>query len=960
MRLQRLALFATAATACLLGPSLTDCKSDAPTTPDARPLGNSVPVTGNVQIDGLQGPVDVVRDSFGMIHIYATSVADALRVQGYQVARDRSVQLELIRRLSEGRAAEVFGNVSAGLIDNDISARTIGLTRVAQKMCDALDAKSDERVWLDAFADGVSQYYARVQTGDEQLPKGMIGLNPSILTKWSCTDSLAIARFQSQNLSFDADSDIERQAYLDKVRTVFSDTAVDPDLKARAGFIRDTLRWAPLDPTTTLPGFPNDANHTQAFTGDKAQFDHTVHTVASNVTLPAGLVDDARAWIDSQAGSERVFGDRLTRGSNNWMVNANKSATGHAMVANDPHLSLGSPAVFWMVHLSVHAKPGGDTSKDLESAGLSFPGIPGLILGFNEHVAWGATTANYDVTDVYKETLSPDGASVKFKGQDVAIQKIHESIKVAGGPPVEYDVLVVPHHGPIVPNIVNHQVVAPDPLKGALSYRWTGLDPTKEISAVIGLMYSKNVEDVRGALRNFGVGAENWVSADDSGNTFYSTQSIVPQRMSGALAWDALKYQGTLPMFVLPGDGTAEWTTPLEEAFMPHVKNPAAGFLATANADQAGVTLDNDPSSHKLPNGTSVYLAGDYDLGLRLGRITKRLQNVGHPISLDDMASIQADVHSGFGERLAPKLIDAITAANDEKKTPGAHPDLATVVSDPRFGPAKLDELSGWLAAWGQNDYSADSGMSADDNTPVSEAKEAANSQATLVFNMWLVQMGKLTLDDELGLLAGAPVPLEVPRVLTWIMTAPKTDIGTLDQATQESILFDDLKTKSLKETKNQLAITALLDAVDVLVKKLGTDRSKWRWGALHAIRFSSIVGLWNNFSNPTADNPTFPLGFPRHGELHTIDVANYGSHPGKLDDVNFTYGSGPTQRLVVDMDPKGPVARNVLPGGEVWDPADPHFKDQAEMWRRNQNHPVWMARADVIKDAKERIVYAK
>lgn len=957
MRTAHLALLTATAVVCSFAHSTTGCKSETG-TPDARPLGTSVPVTGNVQLDGLAGPVDVVRDSFGMIHIYATSVADAIRTQGYQVARDRSVQLELIRRTAEGRTAEVFGNVSLGLIDDDITQRTIGLTRVASKMCDALDPKSDERVWLDAFADGVSQYYARVQTGDEQLPKGMIGLNPAILTKWSCADSLAIARYQSQALSFDSDSDIERQGYLDKVRSVFTDTSMDPDLKARAGFIRDTMRWAALDPTTTLPGFPNDTNQTMSFGGNKGA--SPSKPIAANVTLAPGLMDDVRGWLDAQAKDERVFGDRLSRGSNNWMVSAGKSATGHAMIASDPHLSLGSPAVFWMVHLSVHAKPGGDASKDLESAGLSFPGIPGLILGFNEHVAWGATTANYDVTDAYQETLSPDGASVKFKGQDVPLQKIHETIAVAGGAPVEYDVLIVPHHGPIVPNIVKHAVVPPDPKKGAISYRWTGLDPTKEISAVIGLMYAKDVEGFRVAIRNFGVGAQNWVVADDSGNTFYTSQSIVPQRMPGALAWDALKYQGTLPMLVLPGDGSAEWTAPLDEAFIPHVKNPSAGFLATANADQTGVTLDNDPSNDKLPNGQPVYIGGDYDLGLRLGRITKRLQNVGHPIALDDLASIQADVHSGFGERLAPVLTLAVNAAKDEKKTPGTHPDLTAIAADPRFAAANVDELTGWLAQWSANDYSADSGVSPDDGSPVSDGKEKVNSQATLLFNVWLVHMGKRTLDDELALLAGAPLPVEVPRVLAWICTAPKDQLGTLDMMSGESILFDDLTTKIVKETKNQLAITALLDSVDWLTNKLGGDRNKWRWGSLHGIRFNSLVGLWNNFSNPTADDARFPLGFPRHGELHTVDVANYGSHPGKVADLGFTYGSGPTQRLVVEMDPKGPIARNALPGGEVWDPADPHFKDQAEMWRRNQNHPVWLARADVIKDAKERIVYAK
>lgn len=955
MRLSRLALLATAAATCLFAPTTTSCDSKSSAATDDRPLGNAVPVTGNVRLDNLDGPVDVVRDSFGVIHIYATSVADAFRVQAYQVARDRTVQLELLRRFSEGRTAEVFGDVSPGLIDDDIANRTEGLTRTAQAIYASLDPSSELKTILDAYADGVSQYYARVQTGDEELPKGTVGFQAKFLTPWTGVDSLAIGRFQSEQLSFDADSDISRQGYLDGVRATFTGTSMDPDIKARAGFIRDTLRWAPLDPQTVLPGFPNDGTHTMSLT-------HTGRAApAPNVTLAPELYRDVAPWIAAQRAGEKTFGDRASRGSNNWMVSPSKSATGHAMIASDPHLSLSSPAVFWMAHINVTAKPGQDASKNINASGLAFPGIPGFILGYNDDVAWGLTTANYDVTDAYSETLTPDGGSVVFQGKPVAIQKVHETIQVASGAPVEYDVLVVPHHGPIIPTIQNHQVVAPDPKKGALSYRWTGLDPSSEFAALAGMLRAKNVDDARNAVRNFKVGAQNWVIVDTQGNTFYTSQSRIPQRMPGALAWDAVKYQGTLPMFVLPGDGTAEWTHDLDEAFVPHVKNNTVGLLATANADQVGVTLDNDPSNDKTPDGQQVYVGADYDLGLRVGRIMKRLQNVGHPISLDDLASIQADVHSGFGERIVPRLFESIALAQEEAKTPGMHPDLSAIVLDPRFSGANVAELEDWLNKWAtESDFFAESGKN-DDDTDATDPKLVTASQATLLFNVWLAQMGKLTLDDELSLLPpGTPVAIEVPRALSYILNAPKDQLATLDVASNESILFDDVTTKTVKETRHERAIRALLDAVDFLTTKLGGDRTKWRWGALHALRFDSLVGLWSSFSIPPPSDPVFPLGFPRHGELHTVDVANYGSHPGKLADIGFTYGSGPVQRFVVDMDPKGPVVRNVLPGGNVWDTASPYFRDQAEMWRKNQNHPMWLAKADVIADAKERFVYTK
>ncbi len=919
----------------------------------SRPRGDDkVLITDNVQLANLTGPVDAVRDEYGMVHIYATNVGDALRVMGYQVGRDRHVQLELIRRTAEGRMAEAFGDLSPSLIDDDINARTIGLYRVAQTMCDALDPNGPDKQALDAFADGVSQFYARVQSGDEAIPKSVVGFPSVLLTPWTCADSLAVARLQSEALSFDAGSDISRQTFLDAAQSKFVSSSADPEIVKRVGLERDMLRFAPLDPTLVLPaGFPNDATHTQASIVSPTK------PKTSRPKLAHDLLAKAQGWLDAQQSINRIFGDLVTRGSNNWVVGPSLTADAHGIVSSDPHLSLSAPSVFWMVHLSVHAPSGADSSQDLEAAGLAFPGIPVVILGENEHVAWGATTAGYDVTDVYNEALSADASSVTFNGNQVALQKIHESIKIAGGSSVEYDVLVVPHHGPIIPTIVNHAVVAPS--GSALSYRWTGLDPSKEVTAIQNLQRAKSVEDVRTAMRDFGVGAQNWVSADDQGNIFYTSQSRIPKRAPGAVAWDASKYQGTLPMFVLPGDGTAEWTGDLEEAYVPHVKNPSQGFIASANADQVGVTLDNDPSNDKLANGDPVYIGGDFDLGFRVGRITKRIQSLGHPATPDDMASIQADVHSPFGSLLVPKLIAAITAAEAERTSPGSHADLTAIVGDARYTAANVAEVTQWMNAWQtDSDYASESGMNPDDNTPLTDPKVMTASQATLLFEVWMVQMGILTFDDEIKALASGNIP-EVPRMLAYIWTAPDASkLATYDALTGESSLFDDMTTTTVTETANERAIEALLDALDYLNGKYGADRSKWRWGIPHTLTFDALVPIWGALSIPQAGNPTFPTGFPRHGDLHTIDVANFGSYPGSLATLDLTYGSGPTQRFVADVQTPAPISRNALPGGNVWDNASTHFADEAERWRRNQNRPVWIQRADVIADAKERIAY--
>jgi len=924
--------------------STSSSSSPAPTSP----FGDDVAVTSTIAIANLSGPVDVVRDKDGMVHIYATNAADMVRVQGYQVARDRAVQLELIRRFATGRTAELLGDTQKQLIDRDIAMRTVGLHRAAKAMYDALPAGDELKGWLDAFADGVSQFNARIQSGDEQLPKSVIGISHAAFGPWEGWEPLAIGRLQSQQLAYSGDDEIAQTEFVEKARAAFDPQSMDPLVAKRAGFLVDFVRFAPLDPTTALDGFPNDPNHTLDWTPPK--------TTTIRVGVP--LLESTRAWRQGLRGTLDVFGKRGTTGSNNWVVGPSRTASGHAMVASDPHLALSAPAVFWQVQLHYEAPAGQDASKNVNAAGLAFPGIPGIILGFNDHVGWGATVTDYDVTDVYKETLAADGSGVVFNGSTVPFEKVHETIKVAGSPPVEYDVLIVPHHGPIVPNIVNHAVVAPDPKAGALSIKWTGHKPTNELQAVAGMLRAKDVEDVRVAIRNFEVGSQNWVFGDTSGNIFYTTQSTIPTRDKRALAWDPKKFSGTLPCFVLPGDGTAEWTGKIDEAYVPHVKNPPKAYVGTANGDQVGVTLDNDPSNDVLPNGQPGYTGCWHDPGYRVGRIHQRIESVGHPMTLDDMASIQSDARSAIGAALAPKLLDALSHAEEEKGSAGTHADLTSVVASARYQSAPIAEVRDALAKWGTDgDYLSAAGVSLDDGSPSGDAKEALASKATLVFNAWLVRMISATFDDELAKLGDSSPPFDLVRVLVWLMTSDKTKLATFDAAAQDSALFDDLTTTPI-ESRDERAVTALLDALDFLNAKLGADRNAWRWGKLHTIRFESLVSLWSTMSIPPIGDSVFPNGFPRHGDGYNIDVAEYAHHPDKLANVDFSYSAGPTQRFVIDLDPAGPTARNVLPGGEVWDNQSPHFRDQAEQWRRNQNHPIPFTHAQVVAAYEERIQY--
>jgi penicillin amidase len=940
-------LFLLAALSCDQGGSVVGDGG----APSLGPFGNSPAIASTTQLSHLSGPVDVVRDKNGLVHIWATSTTDALRVEGYQCAKDRTVQLELLRRFAEGRTAELLGDADPSLIDQDIAMRTIGLGRVAQQMYDALPAGSELKTWLDAYADGISQFFARVQTGDETLPKGMIGISHSAFTPWTGADSLAVGRLESYELAYTGDSEIAQTAFVQAARTQF------PAGDKRAGINVDLLHFAPLDPTLAMNGFPDDTTHTM------------VHPAPSKRSGPlptpkvsGDVLARAQPYVHASQAVRDVLGRLGVRGSNDWVVGPQLTATGHAMLANDPHLSLSAPSVFWLVQIDAHDPSSSDTSNDLHIQGTAFPGIPGIILGFNQHIAWGATTADYDVTDVYSEKLTPDGSAVVFKGQNVPLQTVREEIAIAGSAPLEYDVLVVPQHGPIVPTIVNHRVVAPDPTKGAMSIAWTGSKPTNELSAVAGYMRASSVEDFRTAVRQFAVGAQNWVVADTSGNIFYTTQSEIPLRAPAAYAWDPKTFSGTLPCFVEAGDGTAEWTGQyLDEAFVPHVKNPAAHYVGTANGDQVGTTLDNDPSDHVLPNGQPIYLGCWHDPGFRVGRIHQLIESAGHPISLDDMATIQADARSALGAKLAPGLLTSLAHAQTEATTPGTYPDLTAVVSSARYKAANVAQIQSLLQQWGQNDYDTPPGVSLDDGSLVSDPAQTADSQATMLFQTWLMRVMQAVLGDELTAIDQNPPPFDyhdLRVVLTYLLTADPRSLATFDTTTHDSALFDDLTTPNVTETRDEDQVTSLLDAIDFLGMQLGSDRNQWRWGKLHTLRFDSLVSLWQALSIPPVGDPQWPNGFPRHGDGFNIDVGEPDAIPVNLADATFTYSQGPTQRFVIDMDPSGPVARNVLPGGEIWDNQSPHFRDEAELWRRNENHPLPFAHDDVLAAAESRTQY--
>ena len=440
---------------------------------------------------------------------------------------------------------------------------------------------------------------------------------------------------------------------------------------------------------------------------------------------------------------------------------------------------------------------------------------------------------------------------------------------------------------------------------------------------------------------SFEVGAQNWVVAFSSGDIFWSTQSRIPIRDSRATTYDPESQTGYGPFFVLPGTGEYEWTDEnLSDRYIPHDYNPAKGYICTANQDEVGVTADGDPFND------AHYLSWDFDLGHRLARIDSVLDELTSRgnVTREEMSELQGDDRSPLGAKLAGVMVAAVDRASEEKQTPGTHDDLTAVVSNAGADFAKTVQMRDKLDAW--TSYRTPAAV---EGEPTSQ--EIADSVAATIFNATVSRLAHLAFDDEVALIANRPWDQKIAKALQWAMLEPEK-LNTYDSDLGDTVLWDDLDTEGFVESRDERILRAMLGALAFLEDELGNDMDGWRWGKLHTVRFSDISGMFGELSIPPEGDEQFPDGFPRHGDNYGVDASNYGL----WDTTNFSYGSGPQQRVVVEMTPDGPNIWNARPGGQTIDPEDEHHADDAELWRKNEVAPLFFKEIDVVENAEERV----
>ncbi|MBI2389337.1 MAG: penicillin acylase family protein [Deltaproteobacteria bacterium] len=917
------------------------CGKDPDTPTPTRPAYahddiDAVPTTERVVLPALQEPVRVIRDKRGMIHVYARNLHDAALAQGFLMARDRAPQMELLRRVAEGRLAAALGQLDTSLAARDITMRAMGLRRTADKYYASLKDGSDAKVIVDGFAQGVTAFYRDLRSKKAQIPNGWLVIPREKYTDWEPQSTLAIARLQTWSLSYWGDDELEYTETLQKAQDTFKSGAADAALAKRAGFAVDALRFEPLEKRTVIDG---PAPTAPAFR------DLRPGGVAAPRVSPA-LWASVRPTLAAMKAT-RDFMGKGGWSSNNWAVSPQKSQSGAAMVASDPHLGRLASSIFYMSALHVLSD---DPSKRFDVGGMAFAGIPGVVLGFNQHIAWGATVAAFDVQDAYRDVIK-DG-KVTLKGEDgsprtVAVEPIKERINYGNGPDVEITLETIPGHGVVLPTIEGDRWVA---RKGdeALAMRWTGMEPSGEFEAFMALNRAKSVDEALTAMLPFQVGAQNFVFADDEGHIGYTTHSWVPTRPKAALAWDAKAWSGQLPCLVMPGDAGLEWNGRLTDAQLPHAKDPAAGYVATANSDQYGFTFDNDPSNDPF------FLACNWDYGLRQKR-ARDLLDAKDKHDLADMARIQGDARSPLGARVGRFFIDVLERAESTRLGVKPVAELEALVKDPRYDVARVQYVLSILKSWRDKaDFDTPAAVVVAGDTPPT-GDDVTASQATLVFNAAMIALHNRALDDEWTAMGKPPWGRDF-RTKTLLRMLEKPEKLATDDGSGESALWDDLATKDVVETRDQQMLLSLLEALDWLVKTYGADPDKWRWGLAHAITFKTLLtGTERQLSIPGPADGFPDAGFPRHGDEGVLDRADYGlGNPGGR--FKFTYSSGPAQRFVAQLAKGALEIRNALPGGNVWRPGEKNFDDEAQLWRRNQNAKVVFTPGEVVPEAAVRI----
>ncbi|MCI4439967.1 penicillin acylase family protein [Tibeticola sp.] len=641
---------------------------------------------GRAPLHGLQAPVEVWRDASDVTHIEARSAPDAWRALGWVHAQERGWQLEFNRRVMHGELSEILGEAT---LPTDRLLRGLGIMRAAQAQYAGLPAEAREA--LAAYAEGINAYHA--QPGVPLQPEfRVLGVAPG---RWTPEDSVGWALMMALDLGGNWGNEFARLSLLERLPT----QRLWELMPAYEGEKPATV--VDLAALYQRLGVYRKSQETPEKVAKKGHFTPASSGFSSKMGAaePAGEAASLAAWAQAFV---RDAGTLEGKGSNNWVVAGSHSTSGKPLLANDPHLGLSAPAIWYFAHLRApeSRRPDGSVIAGVDAIGATFPGLPFVVIGRTAGVAWGVTNTGPDVQDLYLEQINPDNPhQYRTPSGWADFTERREVFKVKGKP----DVVVTmreTRHGPVLSDAQDAYERLIDRSRYAVALRWSALDADNH-TVVAGLASNRarNVPELLQAFSNWHSPMQNAVFADTEGRIGYKAIGRAPLRrpdndirgVAPSPGWEArYDWSGWIGFAQTPQDNPAQ--------------TAARGWIATAN-------------ERITPEGYPYFMGQDWHEPYRAKRIAELL-SARPKHDLESLRAIQADQHSAAAIKIFPWLERAAAASKHplaaaarralegfdgvmaaDRAAPAIHAvwadELTRALIEPRIGTDKLEALYG-------------------------------------------------------------------------------------------------------------------------------------------------------------------------------------------------------------------------------------------------------------------------
>lgn len=531
------------------------------------------------ELKGLKSHVRVVFDDRQVPHIYADNLHDMYYMQGYVTAYHRLWQMEFQTMAAGGRISELVGEKA---IPFDKEQRRIGMVYAAERAIEAFEEDTLTRDIMSAYTDGVNSYISSLDKASLPLEYKLLDYEPE---EWTPLKSALLLKMMAKNLTYN-ENDFENTNALKLLG-------------------KETFRLL----------FPEYANDESPIIPKNTTYDNVSINLDSSTA-------DLDYFIDRETYSEPAS----DIGSNNWAVSGRLTETGYPILCGDPHLSLSLPSIWYEIQLAC---------PEMNVYGVSLPGSPNIILGFNDSIAWSVTNAGRDVKDWYAIEFKDDTKSeYKYEGEWLPTQKRIEAIKVRGGETV-YDTVPYTHHGPVVYEMGENSGtgMANLALKW-IAHGWDEQEPPNELLTFYNLNRGKNYQDYEQALKTYQCPAQNFVFASHSNDIAIWQNGLFPARWPehGRYIMDGSKKLN-------------DWQARIPQEHNPHIVNPERGFVSSAN-------------QHPTDSTYPYYYTGVFEY-YRNRRINNELSRMSS-VSVEDMMKLQQDNYNLTAADLLPVLLELL------------------------------------------------------------------------------------------------------------------------------------------------------------------------------------------------------------------------------------------------------------------------------------------------------------